>query len=277
MGTPAAYLEEECCSSLHCWLAVSFAEESEFADIEDIGQEFEPPEAVLSAEVGGAWATGNTVFYTLNGGASGSDRWSCNKLSIGTVANLGSSVVDADGDGLLSDEERAAGDQETSRRYSTDLRYDRFLNTRSSLYALGGASVDPFAGYDLRSHEQIGYSRILLSSETTGLILELGLDIAQENYVEGIEPNSATILAGRILVGLTHQFNENVSFTDTVEVYENVQDLVDARVLNSATLTTLSSTFSLKLSHTPLFDNVPVEEYEPLDQKTMVALVTTLL
>ena len=63
---------------------------------------------------------------------------------------------------------------------------------------------------------------------------ELGIDVAQENYIDGIDPNNASVIAGRLLVGFTYSFNENVSFEENAEVYENVLDPADLRVLNNA-------------------------------------------
>lgn len=259
-------------------LFLSSALAQDFAGTDEAGQKFDTPETNLSAEVGGSWATGNSMFYTVNGGVDAGHRWKRNKLSIDLAANLGQSVVDAEGDGRLDEADRAVGYQETARRYSGDLRYDRYVGLKGSLYALAGAFVDPFAGYDFRSHEQVGYSRILVENDTTDLVAELGVDYAQEFYVEGIDPATANIVAARAMVGVSHQLNEAVSFTDEVEVYENVLDFADLRVLNTASLTTaLSDKLSLKLSHSLLYDNVPVEGFEALDQTTMVTLVASLL
>jgi hypothetical protein len=69
-----------------------------------------------------------------------------------------------------------------------------------------------------------------------------------------------------------------VVISETIEVYESVLDFEDVRLLNTASLTSsLSGKLSLKLSHTLIFDNVPVEGFEPLDQTTMITLVATLL
>ncbi len=73
-------------------------------------------------------------------------------------------------------------------------------------------------------------------------------------------------------------FDERLVLSDVVEVYESVLDFADLRILNTAALTsTLSGKLSLKLSHSLIFDNVPVEGFEPLDQTSMVTLVASLL
>lgn len=258
---------------------VAWAEDSEF-----VGAEQPPAEApaevenTLSAELGGTLVTGNAVFYAVNGALAGSSRWNRNKLSVGGGVNIGAAQSDTDGDGLLSAAERSAGFTQNVKRYWAEGRYDRFVTDRDSLYVLAGAFVDPFAGYDLRSHEQIGYSRLLVDAEATSLRAELGFDVAQENYVEGIDPNRADIYAGRLLVGVSHKFNDAVGFTDTFELYENVVDLSDLRMLNTATLSSaLSTKLSVKLSHALVFDNVPVEGFVSLDQTTMLTLVASIL
>ena len=63
-----------------------------------------------------------------------------------------------------------------------------------------------------------------------------------------------------------------------MEVYESLLDTSDLRVLNNAALTVeMSTTFSLKLSHALIWDNVPVEGFERLDQTTMATLVASIL
>lgn len=258
-------------------LAPAMAEDPVFAGTET-GETIEKPEATASVELGGVYNTGNAEFYTVNAAARGAWKWQQNRLSALAGANLGAAIPDTDGDGRVNAKERKAGYTQNVKRYFAEGRYDRFISERSSLYVLGGAFVDPFAGYDLRSHEQIGISRQLVKTEDTLLVGEIGFDWAQENYVAGVDPNYQDIFAGRVLIGFSHTFNEGVSFTDTFELYENVADLADLRLLNTATLSSaLSSKLSLKLSHSLIFDNVPVEGFEKLDQTTMITLVATLL
>ncbi|MBN1337004.1 MAG: DUF481 domain-containing protein [Deltaproteobacteria bacterium] len=265
---------------LYALLLVSLArgEESEFVKPEDAGQKFEEPETHLSTELGGAWATGNAEYYTVNGKLNGSHRAGRNKATLETGINMGRGLLDADGDGRLSDLERSAEQVEIARKYWSELRYDRFVGQHASLYALAGALADRFAGYDLRTHEQIGYSRLLVDSKRTTLKAELGADVAQENYVQGVDPNADTIWAGRAMAALAHQFSDSLSLTEQVEVYENILSPEDLRLLNQLALSTrLSNVFSIKISNTLTFDNVPVEQYRKLDQTTLLSLVATLL
>lgn len=258
--------------------SLAHAADPAFAGTDAAGQKFEKPESHLAAELGGSFTTGNTQNYALLASLDGDHRWKRNKFALDLGANLGQSVLDTNGDGHIDELERAAGWAETSRKYWADARYDRFVGQRDSLYLLAGGLVDPFAGYDNRTHVQLGYSRVLIESESTTLVAELGVDGAREDFIVDVEPNVAYILAARAMVGLTHKFSESVSFTDKLEAYENVLTPVDLRLLNQASLTAkLSDKFSLKLSHNLTYDNQPVEGFQPLDQSTTVTFVASIL
>ena len=259
-------------------LFTATAAESEFAGTTEPAAEVEKPEASASVELGGLFTSGNAQYYTVNGALRGSYKWKRNQVSALGGVNIGAGIADADGDGTLGDAERSVGYSRNVQRYYAEGRYDRFFSDRDSMYVLAGAFADPFAGYDLRSHEQIGYSRKIVTAEKTTLVGEIGFDIAQENYIDGVDPNYMNIYAARGMLGLTHAFNDNVSFTNTFEAYENVIDLADLRILNTATLSAqLTNRFALKLSNTLIFDNVPVEGFRKLDQTTMATIVATLL
>jgi len=265
-------------SSIALITSAALAEDSTFAGTAAPAEEAPKAETDLSAELGFAWTTGNTMNYTLNAGLNASHKWSKNKLGVVGGVNQGQSMVDGDGDGQLSDAERDLGYSPTAKRVFVDARYDRFFGEKNSLYVLGGWFTDTFAGYDYRAHEQIGYSRQLVSNDKTKLVAELGADVAQENYVEGIDPGSAVIVAARVLVGVDHKFNENVAFSDKLEAYENVLSPADFRLTNTASITaSLSDRFSLKLSHSLAFDNVPVEGYRNLDQTSTATFVASIL
>lgn len=166
----------------------------------------------------------------------------------------------------------------TARRLSLDLRYDRYVAKRSSIYALAGALLDPFAGYDLRTHEQIGFSRTLVDQKKFKLISEIGFDYAQENYVEGIDPNYQNILAARVFLGAVANLSDNFAITNDLEVFENVLTPADLRLLETLAVTSrISDSFTFKTSYGLVFDNVPVEGFRPLDQVVMVTLVASIL
>ena len=232
----------------------------------------------LTAELGATFASGNAVFYSVNGGIDFRQRWKRNGLSVPALVNLGRAVPDADGNGSIDEEERDNGLVENARRVLVEPRYDRFLSDRDSLFVVAGVLHDPFLGYDLRPHETIGYSRLLVDEAKTQLRVEGGFDWAQEFYVEGTDPRYQNIFALRVLGALDHAFSESVGLQDTVEIYENVVDLADFRLVNTLAFTSaLNDTLTLKLSHKLFFDNVPVPGFRKTDQTTGITLVATLL
>jgi len=256
---------------------LALATEPEFEETVKEAEEVEEAEGALSAELGGSWTTGNTDFWVLAAGLDASYKWDMNQFGAKAGALVGRSRVDVDGDGLLSEAERDLSRTETARKYFADARYDRFVSERTSLYVLAGAFVDRFAGYDLRSHEQVGVSYAFIDAEDTKLLGELGIDVAQEMYVEGVDPDYRDVVAARAMIGFHHAFNDSVAFDDKVEIFENVLDPEDLRVLNDASLSAkLSDKFSLKLSHKLTFDNQPVEGFRKLDQTTAVTFVASI-
>jgi putative salt-induced outer membrane protein YdiY len=256
----------------------ALAADASFAGADTTGQAVAKPTSRLAATLGGAFAAGNTSAYTLVGAVDGDHRWGRNKASVSAGANLGRAILDADADGRLDDAERAAGWAETARKAWIDARHDRYVGRKGSLYVLAGTLVDPFAGYDNRSHVQLGYSRPLATGARTKLVAEIGADGAREDFVDGIAPNEAYLVAARAMLGLTHAFNESVTFEDKLELYENIPDFADVRVLNQATLTAkLTDKLSFQLAHHLTFDNDPVEGFQPLDHATTVTFVASIL
>ncbi len=255
------------------------AADPEFADPADPAEvDPDATEKKLSAELGGTWATGNAMFYTFTGGLNGSLKKGRHQGSAVATGAVGSAVTDADGDGILSEEERDAGYVRNAQRVEGTLRYDFFPTRRGSVYGLVGAFTDPFAGYDWRAHQQVGYSRLVVDRKAFRFVAEGGADFAQEDYVEGVDPNRVYILAARVMLGIEKKFNDKVALTENVEAFFNLLDPEDLRLLNNLSVTaTLSNRLALKFSHALAFDNVPVEGFQPLDQTLTVTLVASVL
>lgn len=284
-------------------LAPAQAQEAEFEEFAEPVEEVAAPETDLAAELGGNFTSGNARFATMTGGVNAGRKWSQNQLSghFGLAYTRG--VVD-DGDGFLTPAQRQepwSSWEWSSQRLTSEARYDRFLGEKNSLYVLAGADSDVLAGFRLRAHEQLGYSRQLVGTDQIQLLAELGLDVAQEEY----NPDSASQIEGldyvfpsaRVMVGGEFVVNENVKFTEEIEAFENLRTVAgplrenDLRVYNRAALSVrLSEKFSLKLSHNLTFDNVPVlwsdndtpdvweddERYAKLDQTSTVTFVASI-
>ncbi len=259
-------------------MSLAFAQEiPEFDETVKEVEEVKKPVGEASAEVGGSLVSGNSDFYQLTAKLAGGYKWDANRISALADALWGKGYVDLDGSGTLEDIERRGDRVETARRFAADVRYDRFFGERNSLYILAGALVDPFAGYDLRTHEQIGYSRHLVDAEKTSVIVEIGADYAQENYVDGVDPNYVDVIAAREMIALKHTFTDSFAIENVAEAFENLVVFEDVRVNNTFTLSAkLSDKLSLKASHALRFDNLPVEGFRPTDQTALVTLVASL-
>lgn len=256
----------------------AFAEDSAFAGARAEADARKQPEALATAELGGILSFGNTESMALNGQGVASYRWRDNAVGGTFGVNWGQSRVDADGDGKLNDAEREADYVKTAEREAATLRYDRFIGGITSLYGLAGAFTDTFAGYDYRVNGQLGVSRAFVTSVTGGFKGELGVDVAREDFVEGISPNAQTVLSARLLLGGRYVFNPHVTFEDTLEVYESLLDYEDLRLNNTATVSAvLTGRLGMKLSHVLAFDNIPVEGYQQLDHSTVASLVVSFL
>lgn len=257
----------------------ALAEEPEFEGTKQPPAEpVDTSETKLSAELGGTVSTGNTDFYTLSSTLDGSRKWEHNQLGIKAGLVHGRGLVDANGNGTLEPSERAAGRQINAQKTFADARYDRFFGEKNSLYVLGGALGDPLSGYDLRTHEQVGYSRLIIATDDTKLRTEIGADWAQEDLVAGVDPNTASVVAARVLFGFTHTFNDNVAFDESLEMFENVLDPSDLRAINTLSVTaSISKKLSLKASHLLTFDNQPVTGFQAMDQTSTITLVASIL
>jgi len=264
--------------------AAAFADDEIFVEPGDpLAKPVDAPEKDLEAELGGAWSAGNTDSRKLSASYAAAYRWHRNQLSSAGQLTLGSALIDEDGDGHLSEEERTRSRVRTAQRASGDLRYDRFLSDRNSLYVLGGGFTDPYAGYDTRFNGQLGYSHLLLfepgqDDPDTSLAAEVGVDAAREDYTDGVVPNRGVKYNARGAVGFVRVLTKSLAFGQDVEVFVNVQDPKDTRLISDTAITNeLTSTMSVKLSYTMTYDTDPVEGYVPADHQGLVSLVATVL
>ena len=274
-------------------------------------EEVKKPETDLSAELGFLFSSGNSWNINVNGGMKFGHKWGQNQLSAFVGANLNLSIpdtdaaddADGDGDGAIgtANDEANAGDPFiwSSQRAFGGVRYDRFIGDKNALYISFGGEHDQFAGLIWRFNEQFGYRRIIINNETTKFDFEGGLAYNEENFVEGVDADGnptnaaeldAHYLAARIFFGISHQFNDIVSISDTFEAIEplvafrvsdpdSVTNFEDFRFVNTFAITTkLSDRFSLKVSDRLAFDNQPTStDYAKVDNTVMLTLVASIL
>jgi putative salt-induced outer membrane protein YdiY len=267
-------------------LAAALAQDPTYDRTKEAADEVEKPVTSLSAELGGAFSSGNAFALAFNGGVNGKHVWQANQFTFGAGVFLNLAKIDSNGDGTLDDAERESKLTFTSQRVFGAARYDRFFGKMNSLYISGGGERDPFAGLLWRFNQQFGYRRVIVASEKTDLDVEIGLAYTEENFSEGVDadgnPINAEILdahylGARAYISFEHRFNESVAIGDNVEMIENLFTPADFRLVNNAYLTAkLGGKFSIKLSHRLAFDNLPVEGFRPLDQTTQITLVASI-
>jgi putative salt-induced outer membrane protein YdiY len=233
--------------------------------------------AEVLAELGGSWSSGNTENVVLNSSLTGSKRKADNRVSAEAIADLGRAMDDDDGDGTISDAERSNGFQLNEQEFSFEGRYDRFLTETDIGYATTGWLNDPFSGYRSRIHQQIGYGRVLMQTEETRLISELGFDVAKEWYTAGVDPTEGRVYASRAFVGVVHTLSDTTRFSQETEWLVNVENIDDVRISGETALTLKATdVMNVQLSYELTYESVPVEGYRALDQSTQVTLVATL-
>lgn len=271
------------------------------------GKKFETPETHLSSEFGGAWTTGNTANWALNTGLSGTYRVHRSEFGLKLGANVGQSVVDSDANAFLDTSERQLGYVPTAQKYFGTLRYDYYVGEKDTIYLQADELIDRFAGYASRTQGEFGYRRILADTDKLDLSAELGTGVVKEVYVDDANEAtaaSALFFGARAKVDLAYAFNENVSVTESIELYDPFYDFTASeaavkrfRLGNTASLVAkLSDTFSLKVSHQLTYNNVPntitlpvvnttpdtaddtkVVSFQNLDQTTLVTFVASIL
>ncbi len=255
----------------------ALAAESTFAGAVAPGQLVGPPQSTVSAQFGGTWTAGNASSYLITTSLTTSRRWSRNRSTLALQANIGRARADTNGDGHLDAVERAATPAETARRLFAEFRQDRYVSDRDSVYLLGGPLADPFAGFDVRSHVQAGFSRTLVSEKHRSVVVEVGGDAAYEDVVDGVASGDQAVFALRAMARGSYRFNDSVSANGQIEALENVLDPADLRVLGSASLTArLTTLLDVRLGTQVTYDHQPVEGFVPFDQVTTASLVASV-
>lgn len=267
------------------------------------------PPGTLSAELGGAWATGNSEFLSINGRILGSYEKKNNKFSGEASFLYSMSISDANDDGTVDDEEREVGYSTDAQRVGGHLGYDRIFG-RNGIYVVVDSLHDPLAGIDYRFGQAAGYRRELVDTKVTTLSFDVGLQTGQEFYANNVlMPSGVTevgstddfgryqfVFGGLGGIDLTIRFNDHVQFTNSADIFGNFlgtrfaeeqetasgttyvkREGVDIRVHNHAALqVAMSKRFGLKLSNLLRYKSMEVSDFRKVDSTTTVSLVATI-
>ncbi|MCK6528942.1 DUF481 domain-containing protein [Myxococcota bacterium] len=170
----------------------------------------------VGADLGVLVTAGNAFTASVASGFHLEVRRQKNRFRTDFVGNF--ALGDANGDGKL-----VWDDDLSAFHLQADLRYDRFVTERTSLYLLGGAFHDPFQHLVLRPHAQVGVSRSFVVTTRHLLVGELGADYAVEMYgyykagevLPAVDP--LHIVAARLYAKYQYSIATNLTFSQELE------------------------------------------------------------
>ncbi len=260
-------------------LSVTSLDDQEVFERREIapGYEMVRPESELSAELGGNTSMGNVGTSVLYARFQSGYRWGWNRLSLYGLSLYGRSMIDANGDGTLDDNERAIGFQRTAQRFVVDTRYDRFVGPMNSVYLMAGWMNNPFTGYERRLHGQSGYSRFLVATDGHELVGETGFDVAHERYVEEVLPREDLVYAARGFLSWTTTVDDMIQVGNSFESFVNVEEPEDVRMIGEVSLSLrASNVLSVKTTYLIEHETTPIDGFRETDQMMALTLVASL-
>jgi putative salt-induced outer membrane protein len=164
-----------------------------------------------------------------------------------------------------------AEDQLKAQALVLSLRAQRPIRPRLSGYGQYGYQRDRFAGILDRNAVDAGLAYSLLEQAPHTLIVDAGLGYANEQRLLGNNLSTATLGGGGLY---TLAISDTSALTEDGHVVFALSDGTDWRYTNAVALTAKVSTiFSLKLSNTIRYLNLPVVGFRNTDAVTAVALV----
>ncbi len=171
----------------------------------------------------------------------------------------------------LSD--RAEQDGElTAERFYAGARATRALEAGPELFFGLSFEQDEFSGIDLRTIAEAGVTLTAIDTEAQELIFDLGLTYTDEDR---LDPELDTEGLGAVL-GLKYErnFNEHVSFHQTLTYFPNFEESEDWRAESTSALTaTLTDHFAMQLGYEIRYRNQPVGDREEKDTSVKASLV----
>ena len=164
-----------------------------------------------------------------------------------------------------------AEDQLKAQALVLSLRAQRPIRPRLSGYGQYGYQRDRFAGILNRHAVDAGVAYSLLERAPHALIVDGGLGYANEQRLLGNDLSTATLSGGGLY---TLKISDASALTEDGHFVFALSDGSDWRYTNAFALTAkVSTVFSLKLSNTIRYLNLPVVGFENTDAVTAVALV----
>jgi len=144
-----------------------------------------------SAHAGLNVTSGNTRGLAVSGSGALSRRAGDHRFAAEISGSLARTQVEiaADTNGVpgIGRGEVHTVVETTMAAWAAKLRYDRFFGKHHSLYGAASAAADAAAGKRLIGALQLGYSRELLRRTGQSLTVEVGYDLAHQDYVSATQ------------------------------------------------------------------------------------------
>lgn len=162
--------------------------------------------------------------------------------------------------------------ERNAENYYTELRMDYLFTERLYCNVIGGWHKDEFAGFDSRYYLGPGVGRKFLTGPTHLLLGEAGLNYVNEEYTDD---TSKDYVAGRAFAQYQYAFTEKNKFSQSLEFLYDFDDSENYKVHSeTAVISALNSSLSLKASYVIKYNNKPVPEtLEDTDTVLTAALV----
>jgi len=213
-----------------------------------------PPQREGSAEFAFVGTTGNSSTQTVGLGGEFIYRpspWEA-KLKISYVRN-------------------EAEDQLRAQAFLVALRAQRSIRPRLSGYGQYGYQRDRFAGILDRNTIEAGVAYSWIDQAPHKLIVDAGLGYANEQRLLGNNLSTATLGAGGVY---TLKISETSDLSEDGHLLFSLSEGSDWRYANAVALTAkVTTVFSLKVSNTIRYVNLPVVGFKNTDAITAIALV----
>ncbi len=214
-----------------------------------------PPEHEGSAEFALVGTTGNSSTQTIALGGEFIYRpspWEA-KLKMTYVRNESEDVLKA-------------------QSFVTTFRAQRALRPRLSAYGQYRYQRDEFAGILDRNALEAGLAYSWIDHAPHKLVVDGGLGYANEQRVVGDDLSTATLATG---ANYALKISETSELTEDGRFVFSLSQGSDWRYANAVALTAkISDLFSLKLSNTVRYLNLPTQGFKNTDVITAVSLVS---
>jgi putative salt-induced outer membrane protein len=208
-----------------------------------------------SGELGLSYSTGNTINTSAYGAL---------KINFSQKNYLVKSTIEA--------KYQSENDTQTEERYIVDIQMNRYYSNDKSYYSLIGTRFEKnkFEDIDLDSTFSLGLGKTLYKTTATQLNGEIGVGYQNTDYItKGVKSEDQVV--GVAKLDLTHQINEQVSFTQDLKYTSgSTQTKIES---NTGFKVKVAEKLNLKASYKYRHNDNPAPGTKKTDTQTMLTLI----